>query len=108
MVNEVGGRDAGEVEEEWQCFKEGVMLCAKVECRMRQMGGGRRKGCEWWSDEVRVKVCEKRQPYEERLQIRTGEAYEKYKEKRVEVKRIVREAKRRGDERIGNSMAKDF
>ena len=35
------------VEEEWKCFKEKVLGCAKEVCGMRRMGGTVRKGSEW-------------------------------------------------------------
>ena len=62
---------------------------------MRRMGGSKRKGSEWWDEEMRMAVGEKRWAYEEWLQRGTVEAYERYKRKRVEVKWKVRAAKRR-------------
>ncbi len=57
--SEVKEREGERVEEEWQCFKDEIMKCAKGVCGMRRVGGVRRKGSEWWSDEVREAVEEK-------------------------------------------------
>ena len=70
------------VEEEWKCFKEEVLGCAKEVCGMRRMGGNVRKGSEWWDEGVRVAVKEKRQAYEEWLQSDSSELYERYKRRK--------------------------
>ena len=96
------------MEAEWLCFREGVLKCAKEVCVMRRMGGSKRKGSEWWDEEMRMAVGEKRWAYEEWLQRGTVEAYERYKRKRVEVKWKVRAAKRRADLRWGESLSENF
>ncbi len=50
--SEVKEREGERVEEEWQCFKDEIMKCAKGVCGMRQVGGVRRKGSEWWNGGV--------------------------------------------------------
>ena len=46
------------------------------------MGGYRRKGCEWWSNEVKLAVAQKRRASEEWLQAKLVVAYDNYREKR--------------------------
>ena len=70
------------------------MGCASDVCGKRIVGGGIRKCSEWWSERVKMKVEEKMRSYEEWLQCRNSESYERYKEKKVEVKREVNEARR--------------
>ena len=96
------------VEEELEWFKEAVTRCAKVVCGTRRAGGNRRKGSEWWDEEAKKGVEEKKQAFIDWLQFRTREAYERYKVKRREVKHKIREAKRRADVKWGESMTENF
>ena len=54
---------------------------------------GCRKGCEWWNDEVKLAVAQKRTASEGWLHAKLVVAYDDYREKRKEVKRVVRRAK---------------
>ena len=51
---------------------------------------------------------EKRELFEKYLQNRERGAYEVYKRKRGEVKRLIKEAKREADERWGSNLMRDF
>ncbi len=53
MWSEVKEREGEGVEEEWQCFKDEIIKCAKGACGMRRVRGVRRKANEWRSDELR-------------------------------------------------------
>ena len=53
-----------------------------------------RRGSEWWNEGVKMKVEEKKRAFEEWLQCNSVEKYERYREKNVEAKRKVEEAKR--------------
>lgn len=55
--NEVTMTGGGRVEEEWQ---SGVVNSCIEVCGTGHMGGSRGKGSEWWDDEMRVAVDEKR------------------------------------------------
>ena len=63
-------------------------------CGKRFVGGCMRRGSEWWNEEVKMKVEEKKRAFEEWLQCNSVEKYERYREKNVEAKRKVEEAKR--------------
>ena len=106
--NAVKERGNGDVEEEWQLFRNAVVGCAEEVCGMRRVGGGVRKGSEWWCEEARVAVAEKRYAYELWLQSKDEGSYERYKEKRNRVKRVVRDAQVRADERWGRKMTGNF
>ncbi|KAK7913713.1 hypothetical protein WMY93_013924 [Mugilogobius chulae] len=54
--------------EEWQQFKSAVVGCAEGVCGVRRVGGGVRKVSEWWCEDVRLAVTEKRRAYEVWLQ----------------------------------------
>ena len=97
-----------DVEEEWQRFKSAVLECTERVCGMRRVGGGVRKGGEWWCEEVGVAVKGKKQAFEMWLQRKDEASYEAYKEKRRLVKRAVRNAKVRADERWGNKLTENF
>ena len=40
------------MEKEWEKFRDMVMQCTNEVCGMRRVGGQRRKGSEWWNEEV--------------------------------------------------------
>ena len=101
-------KEMGGVEEEWAVFKEKILKCAMNVCGVRKVGGNRRKGSEWWNEEVEAAVLEKRRAYEEWLQRGNDISYESYRQKRLEVKRIVREAKRNADVRWGRGLSENF
>ena len=94
----------GELEEEWKAVRECMVQSANEVCGKRCVGGGIRKGSEWWNEEIKRKVEEKKKAYEEWLQCRSREKYEIYKEKNVEVKRRVAEAKRNASNNWGRKL----
>ena len=101
------------VEEEWREFKECVYLNAKEVCGERRMGAGRRTGSEWWNEEARSAVEEKKRRYERYLQERSvqgraHELYESYKVMRNDAKRKVKLAKKQADERWGEKVTEKF
>ncbi|WP_435362528.1 hypothetical protein, partial [Klebsiella pneumoniae] len=102
--NAVKDQENGDVEEEWQLFKSAVVGCAKEVCGMRRVGAGIRKGSEWWCEEVRIAVDDKRRAFEVWLQQKDEVSYERYKEKRNQASRAVRRAKVAADERWGRQM----
>ncbi len=57
---------------------------------------------------MREAVEEKKHAYEVWMQRRNEESYERYKEKKRNVKRIVKDAKRRADVRWGNCLSEKF
>ena len=90
-------REAGELEEleeEWGLMKESLVGHASYVCGKRFVGGCMRKGSEWWNEGVKMKVEEKKRAFEEWLQCNSVEKYERYREKNMEAKRKVEEAKR--------------
>ena len=101
-------QEVGDVEKEWQRFKSVVVKCAEDVCGMRRVGGGVRRGGEWWCEETRLAVREKRLAFEVWLQKKDRESYERYKEKRNLAKRIIRNAKVKSDERWGKKMTDNF
>ena len=104
----VRGREVGGVEEEWQLFRDTLSRTASEVCGKKRVGGYVRKGSEWWDDEVKSAVEGKRRAFEEWLSNRDARSYESYREKRNEVKRKVKEAKRRADWRWGQKIGENF
>ena len=101
-------REVGTVEDEWGAFKGKVLECASDVCGKKIFGGGIRKGSEWWNEAVKTKAEEKKRAYEEWLQCDSSEKHERYKVKKVEVKQVVREAKRAADVRWGQGITRDY
>ena len=73
-------------------------------CVERFVGGCTRRGSEWWNEGVKMKVEEKKRAFEERLQCNRMEKYERYREKNVETKRMVEEAKRMSNFKWGQDF----
>ena len=48
------------MEKEWEKFRDTVMECTNDACGMRHVGRQRRKGSEWWNEEVDRAVAKKR------------------------------------------------
>ena len=92
------------VEKEWEKFRDIVMECTTDVRGMRRVIGQRRKGSEWWNEEVGRAVA----AFEEWLQRTDRVTYDRYRAQRVAVKRAVRAAKRMADRRWGKRLVKDF
>ena len=101
-------REVGELEEEWGLIKENFVGHASNVCGKRFVGGGMRKGSEWWNEGVKMKVEEKKKAFEEWLQCNSMEKYERYREKKVETKRKVEEEKRLANLRWGQDFNRSY
>ena len=77
-------------------------------CGKRFVGGCMRKGSEWWNEGVKMKVEEKKRAFEEWLQCNSMEKYERYREKNVEAKRKVEEAKRMSNFKWGQDFDRSY
>ena len=84
------------------------MECTNDVCGMRCVGGQRRKGSEWWNEEVGRAVGEKRRAFEECLLRRDRDTYDRYRAHRVAVKLAVQAAKRMARWRCGERLGNDF
>ena len=96
------------MESEWEKFRDIVMECTNAVCGMRREGGQRRKGSEWWNEELGRAVAEKRRAFEESLQSRDKLTNDRYRAQRVDVKRAVKVAKRMADWRWGERLGNNF
>ena len=98
-------REVGELEEEeWKPMKESLVESASYVCGKRYVGGGIRRGSEWWNEEVKRKVDEKKRAFAEWLQCGSRVKYERYKILNVEVKRKVNDAKEAANDRWGRDF----
>ena len=88
------GGEVESVEKEWKMFR--VMECTNDVCGMRRVGGQRRKGSEWWNEEVGWAVAEKRRA------LRNGFREEMGLRMTVQVSKIM--ADRRWGERLENDF----
>ena len=85
------------METEWEKLRDMVMECTNEVCGMRCVGRQRRKGSEWWNEEVGRAMAEKRRTFEEWLQRRDRVTYDRYLAQRVAVKLAVQAVKRMAD-----------
>ena len=77
-------------------------------CGMRRVGWQRRKGSEWWNEEVGRAVAEKRRAFEKWLQRRDRVTYGRHRAQRVAVKLAVQAAKGMADRRWEQRLRNDF
>ena len=84
------------------------MQCTNDVCGVIRVGGQRRKGCEWWNEEVGSPVAEKRRAFEDWLQRRDMVMYDRYRALTVVVKRAVQVEKRLADRRWGERLGNDL
>ena len=107
---------------EWERMREVVgmnetfvkEICAACEevCGMKR----RRKGVQgtaWWNEEVKLAVARKKKAYEEWMRSRgrgeiEGQKREVYVQRKREVKRLVRESKRRVDDEFGRNLSEKW
>ena len=75
---------------------------------MRRVSGQRRKGSEWWNEEVCFAVAVKRRAFEEWLQRRNRLTYDRHRAQRLVVKQAVKVAKRMADWRWGERLWNNF
>ena len=66
------------------------------------------RGSEWWNEGVKMKVEEKKRAFEEWLQCNSMEKYERYREKNVETKQKVEEAKRMSNFKWGQDFDRSY
>ena len=85
-------------------MKESLVGHASDVCGKRFVGGCMRKGSECSNEGVKMKVEEKKRVFKEWLQCNSVEKYERYREKNVEAKRKVEEAKRMSNFKWGQDF----
>ena len=102
------GGEVESVEKDWEKFRDMEMECTNYVCGMRRVGGQRRKGSEWWNEEVGRAVAENKRAFEEWLQRRDWVTYDRYRAQRAAVKLAVQAAKRMADRRWGERLGNDF
>ena len=98
------GREVESVEKEWEKFRDIVMVCANNVCDMRRVGGLRRKGSEWWNEEVGRVVAKRRRAFEEWLQRRDRVTNDRYRAQNVVVKRAIQVAKNNRGPAMGKAI----
>ena len=109
VYNRVKEQEVGELEEEeWKPMKEAFIENTRDICGTRYVGGGIRKGSEWWNESLKKKVEEKRKAFGEWLQFGDRERYERHRTINMEVKRMVREAKRAANDRWGQDFGRSY
>ncbi|KAF6201218.1 hypothetical protein GE061_005665 [Apolygus lucorum] len=100
MIEEFQSWNDLDLEGTWAKFKE-ILLAGAAEICERQNCGRRMKKTRWWSVEVQEAVQVKKAAWKVYLEARTHETYGLYKIARREVKRLVKEAKKKAWEEYG-------
>ena len=95
------------VEEEYEVLRSGVIGSAAAEYGYRKLGRKNKKS-EWWDEEMRALVREKRRLYEVQLQTKAERDINSYKRQKGVVKRKVKEKKEMADRRFGERVSRNF
>ena len=98
------GSEVEGVEEEWSKLKGALVEVARRVCGVKKLGNGRRKGSEWWNEEMENMIKRKKEAYCKYLSTREGRDWEEYRERCREVKR----AKKRVGEEWCRKLAENF
>ena len=89
----------GWLEEEWRRFKETILETGEEVCGTRKIREAkRRKGNEWWTEEIKRVVGRKKDCFLIWRRTRSEEDLDEYRKMKKVVKMMVREAKRRVNE----------
>src|ERR1700755_3177614 len=105
---EVGGSEGEGGEKEWSKLKGALVEVARRVCGVKKLGNGRRKGSEWWNEEMENMIKRKKEAYCKYLSTREGRDWEEYRERCREVKREVKRAKKRVGEEWCRKLAENF
>ncbi|CAF4907379.1 unnamed protein product [Rotaria sp. Silwood2] len=83
-----------DIESEWRWFRMALLDIATDTCGTKRVGlqHGQKK-TEWWTEEVRKAIGEKKTAYRGWIQRQTPENWQHYKQLRVIAKKLVTEAK---------------
>lgn len=97
--------EANDIEHEWSVFKKVILETAKECCGTyvcKNVSG--RKKSEFWNDEIKAAVKEKRVRWLKWMQNRNDESLEAYRVQKRVVKRCVKEAKEKGWVKFGKDL----
>ena len=99
-----------DVEEMWKEMKDSIFGSASKVCGTVKLGQ-KRKGCEWWSDRVKMKIEEKKKAWERLLRENNEERRANlrgdFKKISKEARRTVKESKREANDKLGKKMNED-
>lgn len=87
----------------WEHFKKILINVATEICGVIRKGDNRRK-TSWWSEHVRREVNEKKKLWKAYIQNKNQQNYEIYKEQRIKVKIMIKEAKQKSWEEFGEKL----
>ena len=94
---------------EWRRFKKTILGVGEEVCGTKEIReGNRRNGSEWWSEELRRVVGRKKEYFLIWRRTKSEEDLNEYRRMKRVVKRMVREAKKRVNEKWILSIAENF
>ena len=103
----VKGKEYIGVDREYESFRNAVIGTSGSVCGYKSVGR-KNKRSDWWDEEMRDLVKEKRRLFETHLQSRRDVDREAYNNKKRDVKRKVREKQKRADEMYGEKLSRNF
>lgn len=96
----------GDIERLWNALKTCILEVGRDVCDLRKVTGNRKRS-EWWSEEIKCIVQQKKKAWKAYLQDRTPERLSVYHSARNECKTKVRQAKKESWEKFGRSLDED-
>ena len=98
--------DSTSLENLWKDIRDTVINVARKKCGCVSMDSTR-KQTKWWNEEIRREIKLKKQKWRMYLSNKNSETYHVYKEQRVRVRELVKEAKQRSWAEFGEKMEQD-
>ena len=105
----VRGVEIGSVEEEWQLFKKAVLEAGEGVCGTRMLGRkNRRKGSEWWCEEIRALIENKNEAERRDEREGTEESGRALRVAKNTLKAAIRERKEMASNQWGRRISDNF
>jgi uncharacterized protein YukE len=96
------------IEERWEEYKQSLITAAKESCGITRISNDSKKRTAWWTGEIEKTVKEKKQVWKRYLADRSQENYDRYKQKRTEVKKMIKDSKDKTWIEFGNKLTETF
>ena len=97
-----------DIEKAWELYRNSLLESANNVCGRKVVGGARCKRTQWWNEDVRKIVKEKKLAWKRYLVSKSTEDFELYKTKRKQASEEVKRSKQLQWEKFGEKLEDNF